>query len=433
MYLIKSMRTLTILLLLCSTATALLAADSPQSGSTKQSDQTRAELEELFTNFQDFDGDHNINGFRDHGSNAVAYLAEKLKLHDDVFKRAAILIYTNLPSGLSSRVRPPVSLTPEQVKAVGVLRQMGPGYTRLQPAVEVLIVALGDCSKDVRSIAQGALGDLGPAGSNAVPALIDSVERSEPRLNAVWALGRIGAPAKAAIPILERVIATGDSREKVYAAEALWGIDSGNIRALSCLQNSLTDTNQQARAEAAEALRALGKSAQVAVPRLRLSLQDSDPWARFCAARALVEIGPRDDQAVAVLLDTIANQNPARRFEGLMAAQSLLKLHPTPSEAVELIKNQLQNKDDRVRLDAVFLMAETGLEIPSLLPVLNQILDSSTDYRSLVLAAKAVGLIGPPATCLRPVLQKLTRSRDEELRNVAADALLRIQPLPNSE
>jgi HEAT repeat protein len=431
LYPTKPMRALTILLLLCSHATALFAADSDQSRSTDPSDQSRTELNKLFAGFSGYDGDPNIKGFREHGSNAVVYLAEKVRRHDDLFKRTAILVYTNLPSGVASRIRPPVSLTPDQIKAVGILRQMGPAYTRQEAAVEALTVALGDSSKRVRMIAQGALGDIGPAASNAVPALIDSVEHAE--LNAIWALGRIGAHAKTAVPSLQRLLATGQSREKVYAAEALCRIGPGDFRALSCLQNGLTDTNRQARAQAAEALRGLGTNAQSALPALRRALPDRDLWARFCVARALVELGPRDEQAVAVLLETLANQNRAEGFRRLLAAQSLLQLHPPPSEALEFIKRALQEPDERVRLNSAWLMAERGVEIPSVLPALTQILNSSTDYRSLVLATKVAGLIGPSAISLRSALQKLTASKDEELRSVAGEALLRVQQFPSTE
>jgi len=423
------MRLLTILLLLCSCAIALFAADSAESLFTGPSASVRAQLNLSLARFRGFDGDPELKGFREQGSNAIVYLAEKVTLHDDLLKRAAIVVYTNLPSGLASRIRPPVSLTPDQIKAVKALRQMGPAYTSLEPAVEALIVALGDSSAEVRSIAQGALGDIGPAASNAVPALIDSVEHSEPRLNAVWALGRIGAQAKTAVPSLQQVIATGQSREKVYAAEALWRIHPGEVRALSCLRNGLTDTNTQARAEAADALRGLGTNAQSAIPDLRLALQDSNSWARFCVARALVEIEPQDEQGVAVLLDRLANQKPAWGFDDrLLAVESLLQRNPAPLEAVEFIKHLVQQGDERVRLYAAWFLAERRVEIPSALSLLTQVLNSSTDYPRLVLATKAVGLIGPPAISLRPVLQKLTASKDEELRNVAADALVRVQP-----
>ena len=424
----------TLLLLLCSNATALLGADSDQSPSLIQSKRTRTELNKLFATFSGYDRDPNIKGFREHGSNAVVYLSERVRLHDDVFKRASILVYSNLPSSLASRVRPPVSLTPDQIKAVKILRQMGPAYTRLEPAVEALIVALGDSSKDVRGIAQGALGDIGPGASNAVPALIDSVEHSDPYLNAIWALGRIRAEAKAAVPSLQQVMTTGPSREKVYAAEALWRIAPNDVQALSCLQYALTDTNRQARAEAAEALRVIGTNAQSAIPALRLALQDNDSWTRFRAARALVEIEPQNEQAVAVLVEKLANQNSAAGFERVFAAQSLLQLHPPPPEAFDFFKNALNEKDERVRLISALFMAERGVEIPSVLSFLAQMLeDSSTDSRSLVLSAKAAASIGPPAISLRPILQKLAASKDEELKNVAADALLRMQQSPASE
>ena len=421
----KLTRALVPALLLCGSATVLLSTEA---------DQTKAELNKLFASFGGNNGDRTIQGFREHGSNAVIYLAGKVRQHDTLFKRASVVIYTNLPSTLAGRIRPPVSLTPDQIKAVKILRDMGPAYTHLEPAVEVLIVALGDWSEKVRVIAQGALGDLGPGASNAVPALIDTVEHTDSRLNAVWALGRIGIEAKAAIPSLQQAMVTGQSRERVYAAEALWRIAPGDVRAVSCLQSALTDTNSQARAEAANAVRGLGTNAQSVLPTLRFTLQDSDSRTRFCAARALVEIGPRDEQAVAMLLEKLANQNAANGFDRLFAAQSLLQLQPPPPEALDFFKHALQDRDERVRRISAWFMAERGMEIPSVVSFLTQqISDSSTDSRSLVLAVKSAGLIGPPAISLRPIIQKLTASKDEELRNVANDALARMQKPPKRD
>src|SRR5262245_33087657 len=107
----------------------LIAPTLPAVEDSDRSKQTKAELDKLFLSFGGSDGDPAIQNFREHGSNAVAYLSEKLKVHDGVVKRATILVYTNLPPGLASLVRPPVSLTPDQIKAVKALRQMGPAYT----------------------------------------------------------------------------------------------------------------------------------------------------------------------------------------------------------------------------------------------------------------------------------------------------------------
>jgi hypothetical protein len=99
---------------------------------------------------------------------------------------------------------------------------------------------------------------------------------------------------------------------------------------------------------------------------------------------------------------------------------------------VELLKNHLAARDERLRLQAAILMAENSLEIPAVLSTLAEILDSSTDYRILVSAAKAAGAIGPPASSLCPVFRKLASSPDEELRNTATEALMRVQVMPNA-
>jgi HEAT repeat protein len=86
-------------------------------------------------------------------------------------------------------------------------------------AAQPLIEALKDETPEVAPAAARALGHIGPAAKDAVPALMEllpwpsegvkfaaAADRAKLRTAAVWALGRLGPCAKPALPALERLI-----------------------------------------------------------------------------------------------------------------------------------------------------------------------------------------------------------------------------------
>lgn len=76
-----------------------------------------------------------------------------------------------------------------------------------------------------RSVVADALGKIGPAAKDAVPALIDCLKDEDPTwrvpVSAASALGEIGANAKSAIPILIETMERDDLEHRVNEAEPL--------------------------------------------------------------------------------------------------------------------------------------------------------------------------------------------------------------------
>ncbi len=88
-----------------------------------------------------------------------------------------------------------------------------------QPAVPALILALGDDDPSMRAAAVYALGEIGPAAQQAIPALIEALKNPRIGRAAGLALGRIGP---AAIPALSRVLVESENPGiKSVAASAL--------------------------------------------------------------------------------------------------------------------------------------------------------------------------------------------------------------------
>jgi hypothetical protein len=145
---------------------------------------------------------------------------------------------------------------------------------------------------------QAALGSFGAVSAPAVPQLLKSP------LDAYSArtLGRIGPAASDAVPAL-RVAATGDDdRLAVAAAGALWRIERSPA-ALSLLTAKI---DGGAGSEALREIAAMGDAAQAAAPYVATFLQTPGPnwWQPTLAAIALWRISGDATQALPTLIET---------------------------------------------------------------------------------------------------------------------------------
>jgi hypothetical protein len=192
--------------------------------SSKSRSQDRM-LQAKFDQLQGYDGDPVIQVFHDSGQEAVAFLTRQMESKDSATR----------------------------VKAVGALRQMGRSYTTSDNSLAALCAALNQSDIEVRSRAEGALGDLGPKATAAVPALIKCISEGTD-INGVWALGRIGPDAKAALPVLESKMRQETGRERVYAAGAVWAIGGENAEAKAVVEKALEDPDPHVRIDAKNVL-----------------------------------------------------------------------------------------------------------------------------------------------------------------------------------
>jgi HEAT repeat protein len=176
------------------------------------------------------------------------------------------------------------------------------------PAVPALVQALWDEDTRVRSSAAEALGRIGSPARPAIPALIAMLQGpGQPDFlysSASEALGLMGPAARAAVGVLREKLKHPDSYVRVNAAKALWLIDrsrSGEDAAMVGLE----DRNDRARLCAAETLWLMQQHPQ-SIPTLIELLSEPGPKAangRYMAARALGRIGAPARAATAALLE----------------------------------------------------------------------------------------------------------------------------------
>lgn len=132
--------------------------------------------------------------------------------------------------------------------------------TAAAPAVADLVRACGDGDDQVREWAGAALEELGPPPTDTLAHLVPLVEAAAP-LSAYWAvtlLGRAGAAAAAALPVLTRRLAgPGDPAVRQRVAWALGKIGP-DAPAREALTQAAAEPDPRLARLAAEALAAAG-------------------------------------------------------------------------------------------------------------------------------------------------------------------------------
>jgi HEAT repeat protein len=108
-------------------------------------------------------------------------------------------------------------------------------------AAGTIRAGLGDRRPDVRTAAAEALVLVGPTAGD-VPALVKLTrEGAAAKAAAAAALGRVGEPAKSAVPRLADLLGDQDSEVRIAAAEALGRIGPAAMPAAPKLREALDD------------------------------------------------------------------------------------------------------------------------------------------------------------------------------------------------
>ena len=111
----------------------------------------------------------------------------------------------------------------------------------------------------------------------------------------MFALGKMGPAARAAVPMLRRKLRSESSLERLASIVALLRIQPGE-RSLAAvagplLKEALDSEHEVVRAEAAVAVGKLGSLGKRLIPRLKQLLDDESPHVRAMATEALTKLG----------------------------------------------------------------------------------------------------------------------------------------------
>ncbi|HEY3963679.1 MAG TPA: HEAT repeat domain-containing protein [Planctomycetaceae bacterium] len=326
-------------------------------------------------------------------------------------------------------------------------------------AVNDLATALEDRDEDVRRESAQALGKIGPPAKPAIPALLRALE--DPADSVKWhvaeALSRIGEAA--VVPLIERL----SDKHLQYAAVIILG-DIGPaahvaVRPLLQLMSRAGHSTDLER-EIVLALSRIGPAAKEAVPTLLAILGDEANQARSAAAWALAKIGAKEtipqliaafpksagsDLAITVPIAVmILNPEDESHFNwareqviGLLkhdskavrteAALALATVGAKAAAAIPDLAAGLKDPDPAIRNAFLTTLAAIGPESVGALPAIGKALGDPVDsVRSS--ASHAVGMLGPAAKLAIPLLVQNLQREDPFLQFASAWALVRVEP-----
>jgi hypothetical protein len=270
------------------------------------------------------------------GTNALPYAVRNLALNDSNWRSNYARLQAKMPGLLQRVFRKPKPLLQEVNGAnvffyigsnsipcaIALLKHDSPTVRRAaawglgglrrqtaaaNEAIPALTDALTDKDRMVRFYAALSLEEMGPAASNAVPALTQVVAYTGtgPETNdlfyvravAAVTLGKIGPAATNALPVLQAALHESNAYLRGQTAVAVWRISGDVDTTLPVLLHEMPSTIEDSKWDWIVALGEMGPRAQAAVPQLRTELQqDQRSWVLGHVTNALRRI---DSEAAA--------------------------------------------------------------------------------------------------------------------------------------
>jgi serine/threonine protein kinase/HEAT repeat protein len=246
---------------------------------------------------------------------------------------------------------------------------------------------------------------------------------SKVRSRAIRNLGRIGPPARLAIPSLLALLKDPNNIVRQEVSDALEKIGPPERKDFHTLQQSLQDPSPEVRAYAAGALGKIGQEGRGYVGSLVAVLKgDKEPSVRQSAAKALGVMGAfAKESAGPALIGALADSDKDVR---LSAAESLGNMEVAASDVPDLVK-ALKHQDMEVRKFAAQALGNLGPQARGVVPDLIEA-SKTGDAPVSGAAIVALGQIGADAKTAVPTIIEALHKK--ETRDLAIVALGKIGP-----
>jgi HEAT repeat protein len=263
---------------------------------------------------------------------------------------------------------------------------------------------------------------LSRVGRDAVPAISKMLDHSDDNVkrSAVVTLTNIGPAASEAVPALlrlfERSMANLTLRQPLV--EALAKIGPGRADVAQAFMSALKSTDPYVRADLVLHLNNLAERDAYWLQVLTERLSDLDPIVRYNAAGTLARIAPKANNLVSTLVDLVEREAQLRQG----AINLLGSLGPVATAAVPSLCKWLKDGDYYAQSAATRALGEisqgSSLAVSALLASIRE-----GDPRLRSSAIDALGEIGPSAKTALPELIPLIDGPDGDLRRAAAGAI----------
>jgi HEAT repeat protein len=340
------------------------------------------------------------------------------------------------------------------------------------------------------------LGLIGPAASNAVPMLLEGLHDNDAwvRAAAAESLGRIGADQMEVMKELERGLSATNSNYKLacliglahctptdaawgkilrkllrdpdwntraWAAESLWRDTFDCQTSLAALISALSDSNSAVRDRAAQSLGKMHCNEAAAAEALKEASEkelglDGNEVTDWKMVSSLGQLGAAASNAVPILVTLTTSTN----FSGVLATVALSQIEPQNPRWINALINTLAREEGGAAFWAAWELGKHGQSATAAIPPLRRLAETSTDWRTQVMAAtsawrldpsspnpmpliidhlsqresgqyefvRLIGELGPSAREAVPVLRHLRYSRGIMMHDYAEDALAAVAP-----
>ncbi|HEY8505055.1 MAG TPA: HEAT repeat domain-containing protein [Gemmataceae bacterium] len=317
---------------------------------------------------------------------------------------------------------------------------VGPGpaaAAQEKPDVQRLIKDLKSGDAFARFKAASALGRLGAAAKDAVPALEEAARDSDPDVRQV---------ARRALDVIRKAVSKEPAGEK----------DEDPLRPLLV---KLASRQLADRAEAVEELAKLGPEARAAIgPMIEYGLLspsrtlqgktadvlkeidpilhrnvidllfDGDEGIRDDAARALGDLGEKAAPAFPALKyhysRVVSSRNALKWIRGIRTLDSMVRVRPDDPLVVREVLRLVTAPNSPAREPAIGLLPFVRIDAKQRVAALARAL---ADPRCRALAAAELGKLGPAARPALPALERLKLDPDAKVREAVSNAIQAIE------
>jgi HEAT repeat protein len=293
--------------------------------------------------------------------------------------------------------------------------------------VSDLVKKLGNSDTQVRSRAVRSLGRIGPPARLAVPSLLAQFNNSDglARQEVSDALNKIGPPDRKDWPMLQKTLQDPSPEARIYAATAIGRLGQDGRNYVGSLVAVLKgDKEASVRQSAATSLGMLGTLAKETVgDALIEALKDSNKEVRLAAAEGLggMEVAASN---IPELVKALKHQDTEVR---MFAARALGNLGPQARGVVDNLIEAAKTGDSQLAGAAVVALGQIGADAKKAVPTIMEALNKK-ETRDLAIVA--LGKIGPDAKDAVPELAKNLKTK--EVQSLVIEALEKIGPQAKS-
>jgi HEAT repeat protein len=210
---------------------------------------------------------------------------------------------------------------------------------------------------DLQNCALTALERLGPQAKEAVPALVQLLDRPNAfiRSKSLRVLSRMGVAARPALPQLSRLTADPDESNRALALQALVQTGSVEPEVMDAIRGRLKDASVGIRLTALDALIERGEDLDVLLPTMASLAETAGIQQRLEVLRMIRGAGGRGVKALGIVAGRFGDSDPVARSTAAAIAGSL---GPAASELIPALERLQGDPDPRVRLRAALALKQ---------------------------------------------------------------------------